>query len=538
MGGFTSVLHPEMTEAVRYWTGAQPARLQGTSGAVDVIPAQVGARPRVVAGVNLAWAHAFVETPTRSGGIALAARRSYLDGVMALVVGAEAAQIAPRFSDVQGRLQVGDASMTVLTLSDQFDAPSLDGGTLTVSQTGAQAQGRIPLDVGDGEVVISPWVARHGRALTGDVSEEQSLVELFPGLRVAWESNPRAELRFEGGVETEYRNWTLALGSRAFQLPGARADPWLQASTGREVVIDGGIRIDTLWVRDQLPRAAPSPRTSVQWEVSDRLTLHTEVGRFHAIPLVTLLAGLPEGAYLPLERSDLVSAGMQTTQQVWRFDANVYQRNLAHLSALEDDGSVGQLVGRARGLETQLAWQPERATVTLLYQYARTERREDRDSDPVPAITDQPHRLQLLGVTHLPRSLTLSSRFRYGSGFPRALDEETGLMEPQTAFDLLTQSYAPAAASVDAPRLRPFYSLDVKISRQVQLKHWRLDLWLDVQNVFNRRVAEPLITGFGESRPSYGVGLPILPIFGVEGVWWPSPRSDEASPRSRPASGD
>jgi hypothetical protein len=30
-----------------------------------------------------------------------------------------------------------------------------------------------------------------------------------------------------------------------------------------------------------------------------------------------------------------------------------------------------------------------------------------------------------------------------------------------------------------------------------------------------------VITGFGESRYGYGFGLPILPIFGVEGRWAP-----------------
>ena len=37
----------------------------------------------------------------------------------------------------------------------------------------------------------------------------------------------------------------------------------------------------------------------------------------------------------------------------------------------------------------------------------------------------------------------------------------------------------------------------------------------------HRRVVEPVITGFGEARPSYGFGLPILPVFAVEGRFWP-----------------
>ena len=35
------------------------------------------------------------------------------------------------------------------------------------------------------------------------------------------------------------------------------------------------------------------------------------------------------------------------------------------------------------------------------------------------------------------------------------------------------------------------------------------------------QLPEPLITGFGEPIPSYGYGLPILPLFGVEGIVFP-----------------
>jgi hypothetical protein len=52
-------------------------------------------------------------------------------------------------------------------------------------------------------------------------------------------------------------------------------------------------------------------------------------------------------------------------------------------------------------------------------------------------------------------------------------------------------------------------------------RRWRLEYYLDLQNVYNRRVPEPVITGLADvyESYSYGFGLPVLPIFGVEGIF-------------------
>lgn len=524
MGGFTSVLHPEITEEIQFWSGAPPAMYSATSGAVNVVPITAGEEKRVVAGVNIAYAHAFADIPTSFGGIAIAARRSYLDGVVALALGAEAAAIAPRFWDGQIHANIGDSSVTLLTLSDAFDAPSIDGGLLTVSQLGTQIQARVPVHSDGGDFVISPWVATRNRSLTGDVAEEQGLQEFYPGIRLAWISDRQAPLRWDAGLETEYHIWNLNFGPRVFSSPGWRADPWLTASTGRSVIIESGLRLDTLMIRDHLPRTGLSPRTSLRWLVNSDLSLHTEWGRFHGAPIATLLIGVPEGIYLPLERSDLLSAGFRARVRNWTIEGDLYERQLNHLTALEVDGTVGQQKGRTRGIETQVAWQPTEipAMVSVLYQLTQSLRRENADSDVLQDYTSQPHRLQLLGVTHLPANWTLSGRFRFGSGFPRIVDA-TGIAQPQEAYDLLRQEVRPVSASLSDARLAPFHALDLKASRAIPLRKWSLDVYLDVQNVYNRRIAEPLITGFGESIPSYGFGLPVLPIFGVEAV---APRRD------------
>jgi outer membrane receptor protein involved in Fe transport len=198
---------------------------------------------------------------------------------------------------------------------------------------------------------------------------------------------------------------------------------------------------------------------------------------------------------------------------------------MANITAFEVDGSVGQLLGTANGLETEIHWHYGEFEATALYQFTSSRRREDMLLPSYPANTDQPHRADLLLIDHLPKNWIVASRFRYSSGFPRGPDPLTGIrLAPVEAFDILTQRVRPVAVSSDALRLRDFHALDVKFSKRFSFQNWQLDASLDVENLYNRRVAEPFITGFGESIPAYGFGLPILPIFGVEGLFYPRHR--------------
>ena len=63
----------------------------------------------------------------------------------------------------------------------------------------------------------------------------------------------------------------------------------------------------------------------------------------------------------------------------------------------------------------------------------------------------------------------------------------------------------------------------MKISKRSTWGKWEVDTYMDVQNVYNRRIAEPVITGIDDSQTVYGYGLPVLPIFGLKGAFVPTP---------------
>ena len=531
MGGFTSVLHPEMTEQIRFWPGVHPVRYQATSGAVDAISRGVGESARMTGGVNTVYAHAFAAVPTRFGGVAIAARRSYLDAILSLVLDPQRAAIAPRFWDGQAKIEIGDMSILAIGLVDSFEAPSqVPSETVTIQQDGVQLQAKIPVDLGEVEFLFSPWAAAQARRLI-EGSGKQAIFELYPGFRSEFSNRQSRTMRWTAGLEAQHRAFRLTQGLAQLTTPVETLDPYVSLSTGKRVVVESGVRLETFFVRDHLPRAAPSPRATVRWQSTPAFSLHTGFSRVHGPPLATLLYGLPDGIYLDLERADAVSAGFKGSHRTVTVDVDVFHRDLSNITGFEYDGSVAQMSGFADGVETEVHWRVGTLEATALYQYTRSMRRETPNGPALPSITDQPHRADLLIIEHLPKNWIVAGRMRYSSGFPRGPNPLTGeALAPTEAFDILTQRVRPVAISSTATRLRDFHALDIKVSKRFSFRNWQLDTTLDVQNVYNRRIAEPFISGFGESFPAYGFGLPILPIFGVEGLFYPESRQRRDRP--------
>jgi hypothetical protein len=75
---------------------------------------------------------------------------------------------------------------------------------------------------------------------------------------------------------------------------------------------------------------------------------------------------------------------------------------------------------------------------------------------------------------------------------------------------------------VDGPllsqRLPDFYQLDLRIDRSWRRPWGILKLYIDLQNVVNRKNAEGVTYNEDFSKRSYTHGLPIFPSIGVEWI--------------------
>jgi hypothetical protein len=145
----------------------------------------------------------------------------------------------------------------------------------------------------------------------------------------------------------------------------------------------------------------------------------------------------------------------------------------------------------------------------IAYTLSRSERR-DRPDEPWRLFRfDQTHILTVVGSYDLPWGMSASLRFRFASGNPTT-QIISGLR------DLTYQNYSAIPGDELAYRLPDFHQLDLRIDKTFTQNRFRIGVYLEVLNVYNRMNAENLIYG---GRQLYQEGritsLPVFPNLGL-----------------------
>ncbi|MCP3961409.1 MAG: TonB-dependent receptor [bacterium] len=156
----------------------------------------------------------------------------------------------------------------------------------------------------------------------------------------------------------------------------------------------------------------------------------------------------------------------------------------------------------------------------LSYTYARVE--DEIEGRDVPRGIDQPHSLSADFAYRITDHWTFNLAFRYHTGWPTTAvmgeleEDDEGELEPVPVFGPLYDE-----------RLPDYHRLDLRASRQWQLRGGKLSFFVDVQNVYDRKN----VSGFDiDFEFEVGVGVDdqvtvipneetwggIVPSFGVE----------------------
>lgn len=519
LGGLTSILHPEAVERIDLYPGAAPARLsRGLSGAAELTSRRLTGDTHVVGGVNLAFAHLAAEVPLgEESGFALTGRRSYLDAVLRAALGAERAQIAPRFWDASARVDTPHAGLMVTGMWDEASFPSEDAGDLDAAgQRAIIAQGRVEGDLGSVHILARPWLSLNHTDLSG--FRDERVRELSPGGRLEL-SGEVEQSQWLLGVEGSHRLWRIERDGESRSNTASYVDPYAELLTGTGPLRARlGARLDTLFVPGHLPRVGLSPRADGRLALTEHTDLTAAAWQTHQEPPRTFLLGYPDGPYLPLERNTGTSVGLRTAHPRWGLEGELWGRRLQDVVGFEGDGTLQGFRMRAAGIETRAWARSGRLNGELIYQYTASQAAGEPGDAYRSIRFEQPHRLVALLSARLPRDWAVGARFRYSSGVPIPTNTIT-------AYDILRQQEITTEATPGG-RLPPYHALDVRISRPFTFKHWKLNAFLDVQNVYNRRIPEPAINGIDETLLVYSYGLPTLPLFGVDAEFWPRRKRD------------
>ena len=145
----------------------------------------------------------------------------------------------------------------------------------------------------------------------------------------------------------------------------------------------------------------------------------------------------------------------------------------------------------------------------VAYTILRSERK-DAASDAYRLFDfDQTHVLTALASYDLGKGFDIGVRGRYASGYPR-----TPVVD--SYFDSRSATYQPVLGAKNSIRIPEFVELDVRLAKRFKFQSSALEIYLDVQNVSNRKNPEEIAYNADYTQRRYIEGLPILPVLGVK----------------------
>jgi hypothetical protein len=484
------------------------------------------------------------------GGIAIAFRRSYFDGILAIALPDDAAvslPTAPRYYDAQALYSYkhGPHRLRLLVFgsSDRFVAllgearpnnPQTRGtARLALEWAGTQLDWKFNMTPTLTNRLNVSYLLISTEATFGESADLDFLFnQIFVRDSIQW--TPSKKLTVRMGTDTELLwNNIRAYGSGGPPKEGEKSpggglqdnislqveefvpspSAWteLQWKLG-SVLIVPGVRLDYLGATDEI---FIQPRIATRWTPTKSLVIKGGFGTY---------AQAPEGD----EYNDGLGNSNIESETGWHatvgseyritkslaLDTSLFYKDFDKLIRRVDDPTIrvdNQGIGRAYGFEFLLRQNlTSRFFGWIAYTLQRSERR-DAPGEPWRLFdTDQTHNLIVVAQYKLTTKWTLGMRFRYVTGNPETPVEST-------VFEADADRFVPIYGDLNSGRFDDFHQLDVRVDRQWVFDTWRLTAYLDVRNVYNRANATGRSYNFDFTESTPRFEIPIVPSFGVRG---------------------
>lgn len=266
------------------------------------------------------------------------------------------------------------------------------------------------------------------------------------------------------------------------------SDRWQAAE---RLVIEAGLRWDGQDYERQSSSNRWSPRVSALWQMTPATEFRAGWGQFRQaqapweLPIEDGVTRLSEP-----QRADQIILGLRHTlnsgvslrleafekrvDSPWTRYENLYNPR-ALVPELEPDRvTVDPDEARARGLEVGVAG-AARGTVDWWAHYTLSQVTDRIDGRNIPRAWDQRHAFQA-GAVWRPGQWELGAAFGAHSGWPITTLALTDAEEP-----------ALIVGARNRERLSTFFSLDLRVSRDIAVRHGRLNVYFELSNASDRR---------------------------------------------------
>jgi TonB family protein len=555
-GGLTSFVNPRLLDKIELYPGNFSTRYgRKMGGIIDVEvrdPKTDGFHGMV--DVNIIDSAFLVEGPIgKRGGLALAAKRSYIDAWFRNVIPEDFVGVtaAPVYWDFQGiytykpesggRLRVmavGSADVLRLTLKQPADGDPTIRGNIgqrslfyrlqtewkrnlgdRVEQVIAGGIGMFHNDVGIGDgfgVKIDGPEAFLRAEWRAKLSDSVKLIGGFDGLGFnvdviydgpvaqSTEGNPG----YNGGPLGALPKSHFAGVFRTIR-PAGYIEALVQAS--ERLLLVPGVRYDYY---SEIAKGSVDPRLTARFKIAKETVLKGGVGLFSQPPQYGETVAPVGNPNLGLSQAQHYSLGVeQTFGNHGTFSVEGFYKRLYDLevNGTGPDGApllVNGGKGRIYGLEVMARLNPVgRAFGFVAYTLSKSER-NDYGTGWRLFDYDQTHILTATGGYKLGRGWDLGATFRLISGSP---------LTPVVAsvYDANNDYYRPIYGAVNSARNPLFHQLSIRVEKAWKFQAWQIAGYIDVQNLYNHRSQEALQYSYNYAQSKPVQGLPVLPSIGV-----------------------
>lgn len=289
----------------------------------------------------------------------------------------------------------------------------------------------------------------------------------------------------------------------------------------RRLVISPQLRTDVVYVRSYdgaftQTNFVPEPRLFVSYQaVPKYLLFKGGIGVFSQLPQPQQLSQSFGNPNLILEYGTTYVAGVESNPtSTLSFQGQFFYKDLRTLVVADpttrySNGGLGRVIGgdfllRQRLWKGLFGW--------VAYTISKSERKDSPDTPWHLFQYDQTHILTVVASYTLPwprLGLEVGIRFRYVTGNPTT-PTIGGLR------NTINQDWTAIQGPLYSERLPDFHQLDLRIDKTFTFNRWKLGLYLDIQNLYNRSNTETIVYGGRQLLQQAPIsGIPLFPNLGV-----------------------
>ncbi|MFH2007993.1 MAG: TonB-dependent receptor [bacterium] len=570
--GLTSVFNSDILREIVFIPGNfSVAYGRATGGIIDV---------KTRAGKTDRW-HGYVdvdiwdlglllEGPVGKGSIALSARRSHIDAILALMpksVTGPSFSLAPVYYDYQamfdypvakGKFKLlffgsDDRIKLLLNEPNDFDPSARQISTTTLFHRVLSYWQR-KWDDNELKLILS------GGYFENEFFLSESLRLKLQVARINWRAHYTRKFHktlsiqfgLVGESTTAWVDFSAPPLPREGEIPQPLSAQEVQSSRLKGQLVSQALFVEATWKPNDWLTLIPGlrldylhigpldgvtfdPRLTTKFKLHKKLSLNLGIGLFHQEPFYTELfpvsGGNPNTKH---ERSLHASLGLawqarqSLSMEMTGFVKYLWRRIAGTSMLVWRDGEVvrenvaNQGKGRIFGGEILIKKKPDRDCPKWLklqkcfgwisYTILRSERQDEPGGNWRLFDFDQTHILTIVLSGAWPGGWELGIRFRLASGNPTTF-YQGGI------YDADGDNYLGLPGQQNAERLPLFHQLDIRLDKKFVFKKWMLSIYLDIQNVYNYQASEFVVYNFNYTEKSYLKGLPIIPSIGVKGAF-------------------